>query len=266
MNTQAKPRTADTNGRLWGRSARDWSELMEPLFRPVYATAFDRAELRDGAAYLDVGCGADLAAQAAAERGARVCGLDAAQDLLAVARVRVPAGEFHHGDLEQLPFAEHRFDLVSGFNSFQYAGNPVAALREARRVSRPGASVLIATWGQPDGMQAASLIAALRPLLPPPPAGAPGPFALSEEATLRAFAAEAGLAAGEVFDIDAPWHFANLATALRALKSSGVGSRAIEHAGEQAVDDAHAAALAPFRQADDSYLVSASFRCLLAAV
>jgi hypothetical protein len=39
-------------------------------------------------------------------------------------------------------------------------------------------------------MEAASLVAALRPLMLPPTPGAPGPFALSDESGLRRFAAE----------------------------------------------------------------------------
>jgi SAM-dependent methyltransferase len=145
-----------------------------------------------------------MASQIAAERGARVSGLDAAGNLLAIARERVPDGDLHVGELESLPFADHSFDLVTGFNSFQFAGNPGVALAEARRVAKPGAYVVIVTWGRPEGMEAASLLAALRPLLPPPPPGAPGPFALSDENALRAFATAAGLDPAEVFDVDSP--------------------------------------------------------------
>ena len=77
------------------------------------------------------------------------------------------------------------------------------------------------TWGVPEGMQAAALVGALRPLLPPPPPGAPGPFALSNEATLRAFAASAGLTPIEVFDVDSPWAYPDETTAVRGLNSSG---------------------------------------------
>jgi hypothetical protein len=119
------------------------------------------------------------------------------------------------------------------------------------------------TWGVAEGMQAAALVAALRPLLPPPP-GAPGPFALSDEATLRAFAASAGLTTIEVFDVDSPWVYPDETTAVRGLNSSGVSTRAMENSSEAAVTEAHRQALAPFRLADGSYRIGASFRCLLA--
>ena len=264
MNSQTNPRTAGINGRPWGARARDWADIQEGGCRPVYLAVFERVGLRAGMRCLDAGCGAGMASQIAAERGALVSGLDAADNLLAIARERVPAGDLRVGDLEGLPFADHSFDLVTGFNSFQFAGNPGLALAEARRVTRPGGHVAIVTWGSPEGMEAASLLAALRPLLPPPPPGAPGPFALSDQAALRAFATDAGLDPADIFDVDSPWQYPDLATALRGLGSSGVAARAIETHGREAVDSAHAAALAPFRTAAGKYTIGASFRCLLA--
>jgi len=230
----------------------------------VYLAVFDRIGVRSGAVYLDAGCGAGMASQIAAERGARVSGLDAADNLMTIARARVPHGDFRVGELESLPFPDHTFDLVTGFNSFQYAGNPGVALAEAKRVAKPRASVVIVTWGKPEGMEAASLVGALKSLLPQPPPGAPGPFALSEETALRAFATSAGLDPVEVFDVDSPWQYSDLATALRGLKSSGVAARALEASSEEAVDSAHTQALAPFRQSEGSYRIGATFRCLVA--
>jgi len=139
-------------------------------------------------------------------------------------------------------------------------------LSEARRVARPGAKILIATWGRPEHMEAASLVTALRPLLQTLPPGAPGPFALSDEATLRAFAHSADLRSGDLLDVQTPWRFATLALALRALKSSGVAARAIANSGETAVDDAHRQALEPFRQSDGGYQANATFRYLISDI
>jgi hypothetical protein len=119
------------------------------------------------------------------------------------------------------------------------------------------------TWGKPEGMEAATLLAALRPLLPLPPPGASGPFALSDEAALRAFAAGVGLESLEVFDVDSPWQYPDLSTALCGLGSSGVAVRAIENSSEDAVNEAHTKALTPVRQSDGSYRIGATFRCLL---
>ncbi len=205
-----------------------------------------------------------MAAQIAASRGAEVSGIDAADALLAIARTRTPGADFRQGDLEELPFADQTFDLVTGFNSFQYAGNPVVALSEARRVTKPDGAIIVMTWGNPEGMAAASLVAALRPLMPTPPPGAPGPFALSDETALRRFAADAGLEPVDVFDVESPFIYANEAAALRGLNSSGVAARAMENTSEEAVTEAHAKAIAPYRQTDGSYRIEATFRYLLA--
>jgi SAM-dependent methyltransferase len=261
---ELKPPSSPVNGRLWGARARDWADIQEGTVKTVYDAVLEHTKVGPDTRYLDVGCGAGGAAQLAAARGARVSGIDAADALIAIARERTPKGGFHIGDLETLPFDDATFDVVTGFNSFQYAANPAVALAEARRVTKPGGVIVVMTWGVPDGMQAAALVAALRPLLPAPPPGAPGPFALSDEATLRAFAASAGLTPIEVLDVDSPWAFPDEATAVRGLNSSGVSARAMENSSEAAVSEAHRQALAPFRLADGSYRIGASYRCLLA--
>ena len=266
MYTPEKPRTASQNGRLWGGRADDWANIQEGQFRTSYDAVFDACNVGDETRYCDVGCGAGLAALMAHQRGATVAGLDASDNLLAIARTRIPEADLRAGDLEELPFPDGSFDLVTGFNSFQYAGNPVVALAEAKRIAKPASGrVVVMTWGPPEGMEAAALVAALKPLLPPPPAGAPGPFALSDELALRSFAESAGLRTLQVTDVACHWYYPDLATALRGLGSSGVAIRAAEHSGENALNEAHAEALAPFRTNDGAYRMAASFRWLLAS-
>jgi SAM-dependent methyltransferase len=259
-----KPRTSEINGRLWGAHARDWAAIQEPQFIPLYSAVFDRTGVTKGTRHLDVGCGAGLAAQMATERGARVSAIDAADGLLAIARERLPGGDVRQGDLEELPYADGEFDLVTGFNSFQYAGNPTVALREGKRVAKPDGRVVIVTWGDPEGMEAVAVITSLKAVMPPPPPGTPGPFALSDQTALRQFAKDAGLTPLEIFDVDSPFTFPDEDTALRGWSASGVAARAAEHAGEQAVRETQAKAIKPFRRADGSYRIGASFRCLLA--
>jgi len=262
MPGESRPRSSAVNGRLWGARARDWADIQEGMAKPAYEAVLERTSVNADTRYLDVGCGSGMAAQLAAVRGARVSGIDAAEALLTIARSRVPRGDFHQGDIEGLPFPDQMFDVVSGFNSFQYAAHPIAALAEAQRVTKPGGTVVIMTWGDPDGMEAASLIAALRPLMPPP--GAPGPFALSDENALRKFAADAKLTPVAVFDVDCPFVYPDEATAVRGLNATGVAVRAMENTSERAVSEAHSKAIAPFRRDDGSYRINASFRCLLA--
>ena len=256
--------TETLHARLWGKRARDWADVQEAMVRPVYDAVLAALDPAPGQRLLDVGCGAGLFALLAARSGASVFGIDAAVPMLAIAAERVPSGEFRTGDLETLPHADAAFDVVTGFNAFQFAANPARALAEAARVVRPCGAVVVVTWGEPALMPAASVITALRPLLPPPPTNAPGPFALSDRAALTGFAEGAGLRPQKMFDIESPFQYPDLATALRGLNSSGVAAAAMERAGEEAVTAAHSAALAPFRKADASYSVPATFRCLIA--
>ncbi len=265
MNTAHHPRTSAANGRLWGARARDWADIQEGQCSAAYEAVFDSLALRPGTKYCDVGCGAGKAALLASRRGAEVSGIDAAESLIGIARERVAVADFRLGDLEELPFPGGTFDFVTGFNSFQFAASPVAALTEARRISKLSGRIVVLTWGRPQGMEAAAIVAALKPLLPPPPPGSPGPFALSDDNALQTFAEAAGLTALRVSDVDCEWFYEDLHTALRGLGSSGVAAKAAEHTSAEAVDKAHEAALAPFRRNDGSYRLGASFRWLLAA-
>lgn len=264
MDIERKPTTGKLNGQFWGARAQDWANIQEQTARAVYQAVLAHTNVGKGTDYLDAGCGSGMAAAMAAELGAKVSGIDAAPALLEIASTRTPNGQFIEGDLETLPYGDNSFDVVTGFNAFQYAGNPHLALAEARRVTKPDGSIVIMTWGTPEGMEAAALVAALKPLLPPPPPGAPGPFALSDKDALKGLALAAGLHPVEIFDVESPWEYPDEDTAVLGLGSAGVAVRAMQHSGEDAVNAAHAAALAPFKQPDGRYRINATFRCLLA--
>lgn len=262
----APHRSGEANGRIWGARAADWADIQEPQCAPAYHAVFDKAVIGSGTRVLDAGCGAGMALRLARDLGADVSGIDASKPLLDVARARLPDAALAHGDLEELPYQDDAFDVVTGFNSFQFAANPIAALKEAQRVTKPDGRVFVMTWGDPAGMEAAALVAALKPLLPPAPAGAGGPFALSEPGKLEDLARSAGLTPLEVFDVSSPWRYPDLATALKGLGSSGVAFKASEISGQDALDAAHAAALAPFQRPDGSFQIGATFRVLIAVV
>lgn len=266
MTKTLDKRTSETNGRLWGARANDWADVQEGQFAAAYHAVMAHAEVGPGTDHLDAGCGAGMAAALSASLGAAVSGLDASETLLEIARERTPGGDFQQGDLEALPFDDNSYDLVTGFNSFQYAGDAAQAVREAGRVTRPGGKIVIMTWGEPAGMEAAGHVAALKPLMPPPPPGAGGPFALSEEASLRAFAEAGGLVPLEIVDVDTPWHYPDIVTALRGMASSGVAVKAAEHSGEDALTSAMAEFLKPFQKPDGSITLGASARYLVATV
>lgn len=256
--------SATMQGDLWSVRAADYAEVQEPTFLPLYDSVAARPELAGAKALLDVGCGPGLAAQILARKIGRIAGVDATAPFIAIAQRRLPQAEFRVSEMETLPHADDTFDVVTGFNAFQYAAKPGNALREARRVSKPGGHIVIAVWGLPEQCEAAGHLKALGALMPPPPPGAPGPFALSDEAKLKAFAVEAGLAPVTVVDVACPWIYPDLDTALRGLLSSGPAERAIRASNFERARDALAGSIAQYRTASSAYHLNNTFRYLIA--
>jgi SAM-dependent methyltransferase len=258
--------TAQLQGELWGARAREWTDLQEAAFKPLYEVAFDATKVRKGTKLLDIGCGAGLALTIAAGRGAEVSGIDAAAKLVAIARERLPNASIEIGELEELPFDDGVFDVVTGFNSFQYAADRVHALSEAKRVTKPGGLVVAAVWGAPEKCEMGGYIEALGKLMPPPPPGAPGPWALSEQGALEALLEKAGLKAGSSQGVVVIMPFADEETALRGLLAAGPAARAIGNAGQEATRQAVAAAIRPYRKPDGSYTLRNEFRFVVGSV
>jgi SAM-dependent methyltransferase len=229
--------SASLQGPLWGAEARDWSQLMEQTMLPLFGAALDVARVTTGSRVLDAGCGSGLAAVLAHLRGAEVSAIDASVDLLEIARQRLPGADIREADLEDLPFADDSFDAVIAVNSVFYAADPIAALRELRRVVRPDGRVVVTSWGPATQCEYGAVIRGLGALLPPPPPGAPpgGPFALSEPGALENVLDKAGLRTVERGEVSCPYVFPNNSTAWRGSASSGVAQRAIVHSGEAAV-------------------------------
>ncbi|RLM56405.1 methyltransferase domain-containing protein [Halobellus sp. Atlit-31R] len=95
---------------------------------------------------LDVGCGTGFATEGLLRYTDNVHGLDQSRHQMEKAfdkfgtRDRV---RFYRGDAERLPFADDSFDVVWSSGSIEYWPNPVAALKEFRRVVKPGNRVLV---------------------------------------------------------------------------------------------------------------------------
>jgi len=106
-------------------------------------------ELQPGARVLDVGCGTGALLAALAERiaNARLVGVDLSWEMLAVARRRsCEQAKLARGFAECLPFGDEKFDAVVCTSVLHFVREPLAALREMRRVLRRGGLLLLTDW------------------------------------------------------------------------------------------------------------------------
>ena len=123
--------------------------------------------------------------------------------------------------------------------------------------------LIIVVFGKREDTEAVPYFAALGSLLPPPPPGTPGPFALSGDGVLEALVTEAGMHPEKVQEFDCPWAYPDETTLLRGLLSPGPGIRAVQLSGEAAARDAVLKALAPFRTASDGYMIKNKTRYMI---
>jgi len=87
---------------------------------------------------LDVGCGTGQSRQVYADRAAGYVGIDLSFEALSRARRKGPAGCWGQADAGRLPFADGSLDVVAFSSVLHHIPDPVPALREARRVLKPG--------------------------------------------------------------------------------------------------------------------------------
>jgi SAM-dependent methyltransferase len=238
---------AKVQRQLWGTDPQAWADLAEAHNRPLFEAVLDAASVGDGTRVLDVGCGSGLALLLATRRGAVPSGIDITPGLLGVARERLPEADLRVGDMEALPFGEAAFDAVLGVNAFQFAGDPGRALAEAARVVRPGGRVVASLFAAPERSQGTVVHAAMSALIPPERADDHAPYALSAPGNLEGALRDAGLRVVADGEVQCAWAYRDVDEAVRALLCSAGGARATEAAGEPAVREVLAGALARFQ-------------------
>jgi SAM-dependent methyltransferase len=166
--------------------------------------------------------------------------------------------------MEELPWNDDTFDLVTGFNSFFFANDMVAALREAARVAKPGAPVVVQAWGAHGRCDLEAMKLVARPFLPPRPSGAPPDPDLSQPGLLRELVTSAGLSPEDEFDVTWAFEYPNAAVLGRALVAvAGLALLAgPDH--EEELKAAIVDGLAPYRRPDGSYRLSNEYRYVIA--
>lgn len=245
--------TKEVQGKLWSSAPLDWAKYLEPTWIPMYRAVLRQLNLDEGKMLLDAGCGAGLFLSMVVPTGATVYGIDAAPGLLEISKKRLPGVTLMIEDLEAVPFSDETFDYVTGFNSFQYAGSFQNALAEARRVTKKSGKVVIGIWGKEENCDAGAVLKAVGALLPPPPPGTPGPFALSEDGKVEAICESVGLRVLAKQSVSCPWHFANVEELYKGFMCTGPCVKAAEVVGEEKVTAAIRQSAEPFTLADGIY-------------
>jgi SAM-dependent methyltransferase len=123
--------------------------------RRVIRAELDRLMLPAGARVLDAGCGSGRTMVELADYGDQVSGIELSAEAAELARER-GVGEVQIGRLEELPWDDATFDLITCLDVIEHIPDDVAALSELRRVARSGAWLLVtvpayqALWSRHD--------------------------------------------------------------------------------------------------------------------
>jgi SAM-dependent methyltransferase len=148
-------RASPVDSRAW-QSSSNVEQLGEylnraaeiPLVREMAVRSLALMELRRGERVIDVGCGTGiflpLLAEGVSPRG-EVVGIDQAAPYVEQARQRVralPAVRVDEGDAYALPYQSASFDAGHYERVLMHLADPVAAIREMRRVVRPGGRIV----------------------------------------------------------------------------------------------------------------------------
>jgi ubiquinone/menaquinone biosynthesis C-methylase UbiE len=135
-------------GAVGERPAANYERYFVPAIgAPLARELIELAQLRPSERVLDVACGTGVVARLAAEHvnGSGVVGVDVNPGMLEIAR---EAGgptqiEWHEASAEALPFDDATFDVVFCQMGLQFFADKRGALREMRRVLRPGGRVFL---------------------------------------------------------------------------------------------------------------------------
>ncbi|MFI1199750.1 methyltransferase domain-containing protein [Streptomyces sp. BHT-5-2] len=254
-----------------GTRARDWAEIQERMLVPLYEAAYDRLGIGPGTRLLGLGCGSGLALLLAAARGAQVSGVDADESRLELARERLtPDGmpevtRLVSGGLADAAPEDARFTVITAFHPVGCGGTEelTGALTAAAALAERGSAVVLGGWGPVERCAAAGVLRVAHRLVAP--AKRPGAgWVPAGRDDLEELAARAGLRPDGSGRVACPFGYADVASAVRGLLSTGLFEEALEVAGPRQVEKELAEALHPFQRADGTVWMANVFRYLIA--
>lgn len=111
------------------------------------AAIVDALDLQPGDELLEIGCGGGLLLREAVRRGAHATGIDHSDEMVTLAGERAPEAQVVLAEAEALPFAESTFSAIAMSIVFFFFDDPVAVLRECRRVLYSAATRTVSSFG-----------------------------------------------------------------------------------------------------------------------
>lgn len=130
--------------------------------RPLRDYLFERCGLDEARRILEVGCGTGAILAELGSRSFAFHGIDRDRLGLQDAQLHAPQAQLLCGDALALPYASHTFDMTFCHFLLLWVGDPLRALHEISRVTRPGGYVL--ALAEPDYLHRIDRPQALAPL------------------------------------------------------------------------------------------------------
>jgi SAM-dependent methyltransferase len=214
----------------WGRKAVDFATLSEVGNCREYVSLHQHLGIAAGDDVLDMACGSGLALELARARGATCAGIDASQRLVAVARDRNPDSDLRVGDMNDLPWADDSFDVVTSFRGIW--GTTPDAVKEAGRVLRPEGRFGITVWGHIKASSGAWALAPFVLAAQPKVENQAAMVALGRPGVGEQVLSDAGFADVHRVEVPFAWEFPDPEMYARSLAATGPAYEAIQNVGE----------------------------------
>jgi len=203
---------------MWASVAAAWDEhadYVDARSAPITAKMLEFAAPQPGERVLELACGIGgpgLAAAKLVAPGGEVVLSDVAAEMTSIAAARATAlglgnVRTRQLDLEQIEQPDRSYDVVLCREGLMFAVDPARAVREIRRILRPGGRVALAVWGPRARNPWLGLVfdaVSAQVGVPTPPPGVPGPFALDDPDRLARLLRDAQLADVVVTEAPAP--------------------------------------------------------------
>ncbi len=145
---------------LAGNAAEIYEDQKVPaIFRPLAEATLDAVPIYPNDVILDVACGTGIVARTVRKRlgpSPRIVGVDLNEGMISAASNLADGAsqscEWHIADVTRMPFDPETFSVAFCQQGIQFFPDEIAALREIKRVLRPGGRIVLSVWSGPSDL------------------------------------------------------------------------------------------------------------------